>query len=305
MKYTGNYNLKKPEGSDVVNIDDLNGNADTVDAELRKAEDHRESTANPHKVMADQVGAINPNLLINGDFQVWQRGTEFSGKVFGQYTADRWLVVSNNGNSTTTVTKADNGLKATQSVPYAACVVRYRMEEKDLKNIRGKTVTLSYSRDNTIYTKTYTVSNDLTERDSVFSEISLPNGSTLNWVKLEFGSVATDFSPRPYAAELAMCQRYYQLCDVTGYGFVISETTASAHYPLTTTMRTTPTILSSNICAIRTSEEIVESATLSVHGMFDSSLWLYATAVDTTMTVHRPCMISAGDTDLILDAEIY
>ena len=39
MKYTGNYNLKKPEGSDVVNIDDLNDNADIIDQKLKEHED--------------------------------------------------------------------------------------------------------------------------------------------------------------------------------------------------------------------------------------------------------------------------
>ncbi|HHV75528.1 MAG TPA: hypothetical protein GXX41_13020 [Thermoanaerobacterium sp.] len=36
MQYTTNYNLKKPEGTDVVNIDDLNANADIIDTELAK-----------------------------------------------------------------------------------------------------------------------------------------------------------------------------------------------------------------------------------------------------------------------------
>ena len=39
LKYTGNYNLKKPEGSDVVNIEDLNDNADIIDAELKRLND--------------------------------------------------------------------------------------------------------------------------------------------------------------------------------------------------------------------------------------------------------------------------
>ena len=34
MKLTTNYSLKKPEGSDVVNIDDFNYNADIIDANL-------------------------------------------------------------------------------------------------------------------------------------------------------------------------------------------------------------------------------------------------------------------------------
>ncbi len=32
----------------------------------------------------------NPNLLINGDLQVWQRGTSFSTTKSGEITADRW-----------------------------------------------------------------------------------------------------------------------------------------------------------------------------------------------------------------------
>lgn len=34
MKYTGNYNLKKPEGTDAVNVQDFNDNADILDFEL-------------------------------------------------------------------------------------------------------------------------------------------------------------------------------------------------------------------------------------------------------------------------------
>ena len=40
MKYTGNYNLKKPEGSDVVNIEDLNDNADIIDQQLKTNADN-------------------------------------------------------------------------------------------------------------------------------------------------------------------------------------------------------------------------------------------------------------------------
>ncbi|MBU5311470.1 hypothetical protein KQI38_05470 [Tissierella carlieri] len=39
MKYTTNYNLNKPEGTDVVNIEDLNANMDTIDTELAKKVD--------------------------------------------------------------------------------------------------------------------------------------------------------------------------------------------------------------------------------------------------------------------------
>lgn len=41
MLLTPNYNLKKPEGTDVVNIDDLNGNADIIDGKLKELNDNK------------------------------------------------------------------------------------------------------------------------------------------------------------------------------------------------------------------------------------------------------------------------
>ncbi|EKN67509.1 pyocin knob domain-containing protein [Schinkia azotoformans] len=41
MKYTGNYNLKKPDGTDVVNIQDLNDNMDIIDTQLKSLNDDK------------------------------------------------------------------------------------------------------------------------------------------------------------------------------------------------------------------------------------------------------------------------
>lgn len=37
------------------------------------------------------ITAAGKNLILNGDFQVWQRGTSFTPNTVGGYTADRWL----------------------------------------------------------------------------------------------------------------------------------------------------------------------------------------------------------------------
>lgn len=40
MQYTGNLNLKKPDGADVVDIADLNNNSDIIDQQIKVAQDN-------------------------------------------------------------------------------------------------------------------------------------------------------------------------------------------------------------------------------------------------------------------------
>jgi len=57
MKYTGNYNLKKPEGTDAVNIEDLNDNADIIDSELKKANEKVSTAGDMLKSIYDKNGS--------------------------------------------------------------------------------------------------------------------------------------------------------------------------------------------------------------------------------------------------------
>jgi hypothetical protein len=63
MQYTGNYNLKKPDGTDAVNIQDLNDNADIIDQQLNDNKSglsgHVSNKSNPHVVTKAQVGLAN------------------------------------------------------------------------------------------------------------------------------------------------------------------------------------------------------------------------------------------------------
>lgn len=45
----------------------------------------------------------NPNLLINSDFQVWQRGTSFPAAKSGEITADRWKTFIENNTSSDSI----------------------------------------------------------------------------------------------------------------------------------------------------------------------------------------------------------
>jgi hypothetical protein len=75
-------------------------------------------------------------------------------------------------------------------------------------------------------------------------------------VQLEKGSVATPFEVRPYATELALCQRYYHrtcntgavpiICPLT----IISSTIAEGVYKLPVTMRIVPALATSGTATL-------------------------------------------------------
>ncbi|HHV32220.1 MAG TPA: hypothetical protein GXX74_07415 [Clostridiales bacterium] len=280
---TTNYGLTKPETTDNYDIEVHNANMDMIDAELKKGEDHRNNTDNPHKVTAEQVGAINPNLLINGDFRVNQRGHE-SYSTAG-YTFDRWMNSFDASSMTSTVyrttigsTPGSNVYRVHIRIDSAAHAVEnnfmQRLEDtpSGVSPVQGKMVTFSvgvravsenYNDYRCVYIayheagkSDYTIKatpifKETNGRVSITADIPIgaskvecgvgytrlitPDdaGSEIDiWdAKLEIGSVATPFSPRPYAEELALCQRYYQ----------IRSSSSVSTVDLRPTMRTTPT----------------------------------------------------------------
>lgn len=70
MQKTNNYNLNKPEGDDLYDVNDMNDNMDVIDAELKEintkvanavtaSNEHTENTSNPHSVTKSQIGLEN------------------------------------------------------------------------------------------------------------------------------------------------------------------------------------------------------------------------------------------------------
>ena len=161
----------------------------------------------------------NPNLLINGDFRVWQRGTSFNlSKNDVKYTSDRWKIWCNN--DTPIKISNENGLKFEGSNSN----LYYHFEDADFNKINNKEVTMSVMVDDNVYTETFVYNGnnnwtELFENDKIqlayngttkSIELGLIKSVTIKWIKLELGSVATPFVPRSYGEELALCQRYYE-----------------------------------------------------------------------------------------------
>jgi hypothetical protein len=79
---------------------------------------------------------------------------------------------------------------------------------------------------------------------------TINNYAQITGVKLEVGSVATEFDHRSYAEEFAACERYYhkwvaqELYANIAIGYSAGSATGRAVYYLPTTMRTTPSLSS-------------------------------------------------------------
>ena len=215
----------------------------------------------------------NPNLLINPNFAINQRGqTSYSGAVYG---VDRWQGQT----SGATVTTLANGIRI--SGQYTG------IWQKIETNLSGKTVTAScklsainsgtggllriyYTTDGKkwnfnnpgvqitavgIATLTETIPDDALYV-AVFIGSTGNSDVVFEWAKLEIGSVATEFSPPSIAEELPKCQRYYQRFaqGAGGYGLPIisagyASSTTSIVFPiaLACSMRNTPTVTYSEI----------------------------------------------------------
>ena len=65
MKLTTNYSLKKPEGSDVVNIEDFNHNADIIDSEIKAVKNQ----SNENKT---SISKLNTKVDIGQNYKLTQ-----------------------------------------------------------------------------------------------------------------------------------------------------------------------------------------------------------------------------------------
>lgn len=221
--------------------------ADIYNAKLEIGEYATPFTPKPYheELLACNDGVIgsNPNLLINGDFQVWQRGTSFNGNTSRPvYTADRWIIA---GDTAPKVEKVENGVKITSTQNGTWTNFYTKLENVTLRKLIGKTLTYTiklkvptrisqvwavtvgaggggeYHHSKVFNDKNYEyltgsfVVKSTQFDDNGFFELGIQgipeanNSFEIEYAKLELGSVATPFVPKPYGEELALCQRYY------------------------------------------------------------------------------------------------
>lgn len=164
----------------------------------------------------------NPNLLINADFKINQRGaTSYEQQ---GYSVDRWKIWN------VTVTPSTSGGITVKSDKYSDTgnILQYleNATEGDstlscyVTSVSG-TVTMVADDDSQVILKQGLNVLHISKSTKSFI-IFLNRGTsiTLKWVKLEQGKVATEFIAPNYAEEILKCQRFYVVLEssLAGYG---------------------------------------------------------------------------------------
>ena len=194
------------------------------------------------------IGAGRKNLIINGDFQVSQRGDYTTATAAAGYQLDRWSSGLFGGSSGNIQHKTDqalpngvvtNSLRLTITSAISTYYALWQWIE-GYKQFRGQTTTLSFwyksNTDQALNYYNYVTQQhvNVPNTNGVWTKFShtyawgatgntktrlefYPHGLTMQnndyieiaQVQLELGSVATDFEHRSYGEELALCQRYF------------------------------------------------------------------------------------------------
>lgn len=196
----------------------------------------------------------NPNLLINPDFKINQRGKSTYSSTGAGATVDRWL-----GTNAKTVVNSDN----TVTVSSLSGTGYFTQHEENIsygkhtysiyvQAITG-TVKAFYKSKNSKDIELGTLKqglNTFTSVDDGFKSffLSIASGSsvTLKYVKIEQGSIATTFVAPSYAEELNKCYRFYQKIKPHFSGYVAKFQTTYFPIPIMAQTRTKGTIIVSD-----------------------------------------------------------
>lgn len=223
--------------------------------------------------LAEYLGTkfSNPNLLINPDFKVNQRGYETYNKA--DYSVDRWKIynttvkqlsngISYKGGSATTnplgnlenyisqILETELNEEFTISIKVSSIVGSFRLEamKKGGDTLHGKDALIGKKEITTNGIHTLTLDGSNAPLSIIRFGTTSQNGAcTIEWVKLEKGKHATAFVHPIYSEEYVKCMWYFTPITGARSGYFSNER-IYINIPEVNSMRTSkPSVDSSNI----------------------------------------------------------
>ena len=223
----------------------------------------------------------NPNLLINPDFKINQRGkAEYTSDGTVRYTVDRWRSLSLNVKTDTNgillsadSQNDDGGFIAQELEKSIDLETLFTLKVGSVTGSIVVSVMDSASNGNNLNITTsgiYSIGL-ANQAKKVIIQVTKGSSCKIEWVKLEQGSIATPFvAPNP-AEELVKCERFLQIIPEIYFIPYASTRTAfssngqyyqSAGGLFPVEMRTNPTVTYSNIH--KANDEVISEKVTSV-----------------------------------------
>lgn len=283
-------------------------------------------TNNNTKALVEPDNISNPNLLINPDFKINQRGEDtYSVSSGSMYSVDRWKIWSCSFNADTKI------LKGTSSTNVGTMVQTFEKELDDtytfsikVLNITGGGGTIWFENTSSstplirkdftsagIYSLTYTG-----KFNRVTIKVDDSNTSmTIEWVKLEKGTNVTQFIEPDPATELIKCQRYYLIASHPVVAMCMNYTNPTMLFVECMgikNMRTSPTTIvtgSNKTTYLRydgIATEGLSIDTSKVSANYDTGMYKIQFTKGTIPNAqNKPIAIDINDVRFRFDAEIY
>lgn len=187
----------------------------------------------------------NPNLLLNSNFKVDQRGrgTYTNNTTKPTYTLDRWMSINTevvyNVDGTATITS----LATTDTSAWFKQILEHAINDTctlscNITAVTGSAYLYNHANGKKIVKGLNTVTLSYLKGASI--ELKQGASITIEWIKLEKGSKATAYVAPNYANELQRCMMYYNVVNTSLNGYFTTQMYVGCETSLN--MRTKPTV---------------------------------------------------------------
>lgn len=187
----------------------------------------------------------NPNLLLNSNFKVDQRGrgTYTNNTTKPTYTLDRWMSINTkvvyNVDGTATITS----LATTDTSAWFKQILEHAINDTctlscNITAVTGSAYLYNHANGKKIVKGLNTVTLSYLKEANI--ELKQGASITIEWIKLEKGSKATAYVAPNYANELQRCMMYYNVVNTSLNGYFTTQMYVGCETSLN--MRTKPTV---------------------------------------------------------------